>query len=87
MTIQEFKLIPTRAEKFSTLLCNGTLVDERYIYGKFEIQLYSLHDFFVEVWTDLQSHELDKILPLDSEESWFGFLQSVSLHREIGTIV
>lgn len=79
MTIQEFKLIPTRAEMFSTLLCNGTLVDERYIYGKYEIQLYALNDFFVEVWTDIKRNELYQIVPLESEQNWKGFLDSMKL--------
>lgn len=79
MTVQEFKLIPTRAEKFSTILCNGKLVDERYIYGKFEIQLYSLDDFFVEVWTNIKCNELYQIVPLESEKNWNGFLASMKL--------
>jgi len=76
---QAFRNIPTKAEQFSTVLKQGAFADERFIYGKYEIKTYSLSDFFVETWTNLTTHEIDKIVVLENEEEWSGFLESVKL--------
>jgi len=76
---ETFHKIPTKAEQFTAVLQYGTLADERFIYGKYEIKIYSLSDFFVEVWTDLKSNEIERIEVLDKEEAWSGFLESVKL--------
>lgn len=79
ITQSQFDNIIPRVEQLNLLLREGTVVDERYIYGKYEIQLFSLSNFYVEVWTNLVTQEFEKVVSLQSEDDWSGFLGSVKL--------
>jgi hypothetical protein len=54
-------------------------VDERIIYNKYIIKMYSIYSFFVEVWIDVKTLKIDKIQALENSQDWQGYLKSIRL--------
>jgi hypothetical protein len=59
MTKQEFnqKEINERAD---ILWRDGVFIEDRVIYNRYQIKVYSLKSFFVEVWVNVQDLKIEK---------------------------
>ena len=81
-------MITMTAEKFNSLITdskanflwdNGVYVDERISYNKYLIKIYSLVDFFVEVYYCIEDNKIEDIYAIQTEEDWEGFLKYIQL--------
>ena len=78
VTKQEFNNMEMN-NKTALVISGGELIDERVIYGKYHIKMYSMRHFFVEVWIDVKKVEVEKIRAIESEADWSGYLDSIRI--------
>ena len=78
MTPEKFNSLITDA-KANYLWDNGVFIDERMCYNKFIIKVYSLLDFYVEVYYSMSDNKIEDIYALETEEDWEGFLKNIDL--------
>ncbi|HYV92763.1 MAG TPA: hypothetical protein VE978_13290 [Chitinophagales bacterium] len=79
MSANEFNTIQNINDRADIVWAHGKPVDERVNYRKYTIAIYSLFDFYVEVWLTATQEAIEKVHALESEEDWKGFLESVRL--------
>ena len=81
-------MITMTAEKFNSLITdskanflwdNGVYVDERISYNKYLIKIYSLVDFYVEVYYCIEDNKIEDIYAIETDEDWEGFLKYINL--------
>lgn len=78
MTASEFnKLSPD--EKGALLTEQSTFIDERIIYGKYKIIIYSLFNFYIEVYYHVQHNEVETIKAIESIDDWESYMRSINL--------
>jgi len=77
MTAIEFNQLEesTRAATVSDL---GILIEERMV-GKSQVKIYSMKDFFVEMWIDFKNSKIQKVHALDNEPDWSSYLDEMDL--------
>lgn len=80
MTPEKFNKMMTDA-KANFLWDNGVFIDERISYNKYIIKVYSLLDFFVEVYYSLEDNKIEDIYAIETEEDWEGFLKTIDLRE------
>lgn len=78
MTPDKFNHMLTDA-KANFLWDNGVYVDERVSYNKYLIKIYSLIDFYVEVYYSLEDNKIEDIYAIETDEDWEGFLKVIDL--------
>jgi hypothetical protein len=66
-------------ERTALLWSQGDFIDERIIYGKYQIKMYSMKNFFVEVWIKLKPLEIEKVHAIDCEKDWSGYLNGMKI--------
>ena len=76
MIKQEFNTLEIN-ERAALIWSKGQYIDERIIYGKYHIKMYSLKDFFVEVWINLKNWNIEKVQAIESDTDWSGYLSSI----------
>ena len=74
----EFQLIDN-VEKMALLFDQGREVMSR-IYMYYNIKLYSLNDFFVEVWYRQSSNTVDKIEVADMDRVFHLYEKSIDIY-------
>ena len=58
----------------------GQFLQDRVVNNRQQVKIYSLFNFFVEVWVNLKNvQELEKIIALETEMDWNGYLGSICL--------
>ena len=83
MTPDKFNSMLTDA-KANFLWDNGVFVDERISYNKYLIKIYSLLDFYVEVYYNINDNKIEDIYALESEDDWEGILKMINLTKLLG---
>lgn len=78
MTPADFNKKPTEG-KATVLWDNGVYAGERVVYNKYLVKIYSLLDFWVEVYYDIKDNRLEDIYALETEEDFNGILNSIDL--------
>ena len=78
MTATEFNELPypKKADMWSK---NGVFLDERIIYGKCKIVIYSVFNFYVEVYYNVNTNQIGTVKALENIEDFEGYLKSVQL--------
>jgi|TARA_R100000750_G_scaffold30200_3_gene19204 hypothetical protein len=66
-------------QKGEILFSKGNYIDYRIEYNKYKIALYSLGNFYVEVFYDVHNNEIKRINALENEQDWHGYLDSINL--------
>ena len=66
-------------ERAALVWSRGQYIDERVIYGKYHIKMYSMKDFFVEVWINLNPLHIEKVHAIESKKDWSGYLNSIQI--------
>jgi len=79
MSASEFNSIQDINERANMVWEHGRLADERVNYRHHTIVIYSIFDFYVEVWLAATTQAIEKVHALESGEDWKGFLESVKL--------
>ena len=79
MTAKQFNAMKSLDNKADLVWDIGMHVDERIIYNKYIIKMYSIYSFFVEVWIDVKTLKIDKIQALENSQDWQGYLKSIRL--------
>ena len=67
--------------KANFLWDNGIFVDERVSYNKYLIKVYSLIDFYVEVYYSIDDNKIEDIYAIETEQDWEGFLKTIDLSQ------
>jgi len=78
VTAEKFNKMLTDA-KANFLWDNGAFVNERVSYNKYLIKIYSLLDFYVEVYYSIEDNKIEDIYAIETEEDWDGFLKTIDL--------
>jgi len=78
LTISEFNSLPLN-QKGEILFSTGDYVEDRIQYNKYKIIMYSLGNFYVEVFYDVFSNEIKRINGLENDADWHGYLESINL--------
>ena len=78
MTIRDFNTLELD-QKGSLVFREGNYVDHRIQYGKYKIVIYSLFNFYVEVFLDINSDSVKNIKAIETENDWHGYLESINL--------
>lgn len=78
VTADKFNKMVTDA-KANFLWDNGVFVNERVSYNKYLIKVYSLLDFYVEVYYSIEDNKIEDIYAIETEEDWDGFLKTIDL--------
>lgn len=81
MNAQEFNNQKSIDHKANLVWDIGTYIDERAIYGKYIIKMYTVYHLIVEVWVNTKSLKIEKIKALEDETDWKGYLASVNLEN------
>jgi hypothetical protein len=55
----------------------GSFIDERIIYGKYAVKIYSIFGFLGEVWINLKKSEVEKVVALPNQLDWELFLSGL----------
>jgi len=79
LTSTTFNSIGNINERANVLWELGSLVDRRIMSNKYHVKVYSLFDFYVEVWVNNKRSEIEKIFALETDKDWEGFLKSVRI--------
>ncbi|GIV32778.1 MAG: hypothetical protein KatS3mg031_0313 [Chitinophagales bacterium] len=80
MTAARFNRLMMDA-KANFLWDNGVYVGERVSYNKYLIKIYSLMDFYVEVYYGMEDNKIEDIYAIETEEDWEGFLKTIDLRE------
>ncbi len=80
MTPARFNRLMTDA-KANFLWDNGVFVGERVSYNKYLIKIYSLLDFYVEVYYGIEDNKIEDIYAIETEDDWEGFLKTIDLRE------
>lgn len=80
VTADKFNQMMTDA-KANFLWDNGVFIDERISYNKYIIKVYSLLDFYVEVYYSIEDNKIEDIYAIETEEDWDGFLKNIDLRE------
>jgi hypothetical protein len=75
MTAIEFNKLKEN-ERAAIVWEQGVLIEEK-IVDKSQIKIYSMKDFFVEVWTDIKKLNLQKVQALEKESNWSAYLNNL----------
>ncbi len=78
MTAQEFNTINFE-QKSALLTENSIFIDERFIYGKYKILMYSLFNFYVEVYYHIEHNEIETVKALVDLKDWESYMSSIQL--------
>ena len=65
--------------KSNFLWDKGTFIEERVNYGKYKICMYSLFNFYVEVFYSIKDNNIKKVNALESDIDWHGYMESINL--------
>jgi hypothetical protein len=57
----------------------GSFIDERIIYGKYAVKIYSMFNFLGEVWVNLKKSEIEKVVALPNQPDWEMFLSGLKI--------
>ncbi len=79
LTSSSFNSIGDINERADVLWELGSLVDRRTVSNKYNVKVYALLDFFVEVWVNVKKLEIERIFALENEKDWEGYLRSVRI--------
>jgi len=79
LTSSSFNSISNINERADVLWELGSLVDRRTVSNKYNVKVYALFDFFVEVWVNVRKLEIERIFALENEKDWEGYLGSVRI--------
>lgn len=77
ITLYEFNILPDN-EKADTVWENGVFLLNRVVEGN-AINLYSLNDFYVEIWYDQPNNKIIKIRSFKSTNPLDPYLDDISL--------
>lgn len=80
MTAKNFNELSIE-NKSTYLWENGIYVDERVSYNKYLIKIYSLDDFYVEVYYSIEDNKIEDIYGVETDEDWEGFLKTIDLRE------
>lgn len=75
MTSIEFNRLEENI-RAATVWEQGVLIEERTI-EKSQVKIYSMKDFFVEVWIDVKKLKLQKVHALEAEPKWSSYLNNL----------
>ena len=78
LSISEYNNL-TLDQKGEILFTKGDYIDHRVQYHKYKIAIYSLGNFYVEVFYDVHNNEIKRINALENEQDWTGYLESINL--------
>lgn len=78
LSISEYNSL-TIDQKGEILFTKGDYIDHRVQYNKYKIVIYSLGNFYVEVFYDVHNNEIKRINALENEQDWTGYLESINL--------
>lgn len=67
MDIETFNSL-SQDDKADAIFDAGKQLDERAIYNQLHIRLYKLHDFYVEVFYNIKTKRLQRIMTTTEEE-------------------
>lgn len=67
-------------EKGNLLTEHSLFLDERVIYGKYKIIIYSLFNFYVEVYYHAVHNEIETVTAIETSEDWESYLKSINLN-------
>ena len=78
MTAQEFNMLnlDQKGEVWNT---NSIFIDERIVYNKHKIVIYSVFNFYVEVFYSIKDNKIENLKALENIEDWEGYLKSIKL--------
>ena len=79
MTALEFNKIMYINDRADVLWYVGRFVSERFVQNKYQIKMYAVDDFYVEVWINIDTLIIEKIKALITDHDWTGYLQSIRL--------
>lgn len=79
MTASDFNKL-TLDEKGKLLTEQSVFLDERVIYGKYKIIIYSLFNFYIEAYYHVQHNEVETIKAIESIEDWESYMRSINLN-------
>lgn len=79
LTSASFNSIGDINERADVLQELGSLVDKRTVSNKYNVKVYALFDFFVEVWVNVKKLEVERIFALENEKDWEGYLSSIRI--------
>jgi hypothetical protein len=74
VSLANFNSIIDMATRERLLREAGSFIDERIIYGKYAVKIYSMPDFLGQVWTDLKKSALKKVVAFPNQPDWEMFL-------------
>ena len=77
MTAKEFNSLSLDGK--GVVFQEGTYVDQRIVYNEHKIVMYSLHNFYVEIYYNAHSNKIEDIDALESLDDWDNFMASVKL--------
>ncbi len=80
MLISEYSKLELK-DKAEILWKGGTHLDQRVNYREHVIQVYALFSFFVEVYYAVEDNKITQIKPLEKEDDWEGYLNSINLNH------
>lgn len=79
MTASEFNSINDIHQRANIIWEHGKPVDERVNYREHTIVIYSVFDFYVEIWLAATTQQIEKVHAPESDDDWKSFLDSVKL--------
>jgi len=70
MTAKEFNSIKSIDHRANIVWDCGEFIDERIIYNKYQIKMYSVYSFMVEVWVNVKTLHIEKVNALEEFNDW-----------------
>ena len=77
MTAKDFNLIKSIDHRANIVWDYGEFIDEKIIYHKYQIKMYSLYSFIVEVWVNVKTLQIEKISALEEFNDWSGYMNLI----------
>jgi len=79
VTLAAFNSIVDINTRVKLLKEAGSFIDERIIYGKYSVKIYSMFGFLGEVWVNLNKSIIEKVVALPGEQDLELFLSRTKL--------
>lgn len=78
MTAEEFNKMDLE-QKGEIWTANSVFVDERIVYNQHKIVIYSLFNFYCEVYYNIKDNKIEDLKALEKMEDWEGYMKSIRL--------
>lgn len=78
MTATEFNKL-SFAEKGNIWSTEAVFLDERVVYARYKVLMYSYANFYIEVYYNAKNNEIETLKALENVDDWEGYLKSINL--------